>query len=374
MRVTLLTNLVPPYRSDAYNALHHRAMAAGGGLRVLCTQHREPQRNWSITTPAFDHITLPGVQIPLGENRTLSLPFSVTRAVCREPSDALILNGFGIAQWQAQNWALKHRIPTVMQFDGWAGSDAAYDNPLRRRLRRVMIARADGFVAASSRGAAWFESHGASPDHIWIAPIPASFPMPDISANQTLAERQYDIVWCGRTTVSKGFDVFMRIAAGLSQAGIAKRIAIVGSTEIKRTTRLTQSFGLGEPVDVFGQLAPDQLPPILTTSKIALFPSRNDAYGVGVIDAIACGAVALASPFTGCAPDILRGPEILPIDNPQGWITACKRLLDAPHLLEDTRLHQARAIANNTPAHHSDTIWQAVHQAVNHNPGMRRWG
>lgn len=369
----MLTNLVPPYRSVAYDALHHRAMTAGGGLRVLCTQHREPQRNWSITTPAFDHITLPGVRIPLGENRTLSVPFRVTRAVCREPSDALIINGFGIAQWQAQNWALKHRIPTVLQFDGWAGSDADYDNPLRRRLRRIMIARTDGFVAASSRGAAWFEGHGASPDLISVAPIPASFPLPDISANQNLAERQYDIVWCGRTTASKGFDLFMRIAAGLSQAGIAKRIAIVGSTGIKSTTMLTQSSGLGDQVDVFGQLPPDQLPPILTNSKIAVFPSRNDAYGVGVIDAIACGAVALASPFTGCAPDILRGSEILPIDNSRGWIATCKRLLDAPQLLEDTRLHQARAIANNNPAHHSDTMWQAVHQAVNHNPDMRRW-
>ena len=374
MRVTLLTNLVPPYRSDAYNALHHRAMAAGGGLRVLCTQHREPQRNWSITTPAFDRMTLPGVQIPLGENRTLAVPFGVTRAVCREPSDALIINGFGIAQWQAQNRALKHRIPTVLQFDGWARSDAVYDNPLRRRLRRIMIARADGFIAASLQGSAWFESHGVSPDRIWIAPIPASFPLPDISTNQNLAERQYDIVWCGRATVSKGFDIFIKVAAELSQAGIAKRIAIVGSTDVKSTTRLAKSSGLGDPVDIFGQLSPDQLPPILTKSKIALFPSRNDAYGVGVIDAIACGAVALASPFTGCAPDILRGLEILPIDNPQGWITACKHLLDTPHLLEDTRLHQARAIANNNPNHHSDIMWQAIHQAANHNPDMRRWG
>lgn len=319
-------------------------------------------------------MTLPGVRIPLGENRTLAVTFGVTRAVCRKPSDALIMNGFGIAHWQAQKWALKHRIPTVLQFDGWAGSDATYDNPIRRRLRRIMIARSGGFVAASSRGAAWFESHGASPDHISVAPIPASFPLPDISANQNLAQRQYDIVWCGRTTVSKGFDLFMRIASELSQAGIAKRIAIVGSTDIKSTTRLTQSSGLGDRVDVFGQLPPDQLPPILTNSKIALFPSRNDAYGVGIIDAIACGAVALASPFTGCAPDILRGPEILPIDNPQDWITACKHLLGKPYLLEDTRLHQARAIANNTPTHHSDTMWQAVHQAVNHNPDVRRWG
>lgn len=368
MRVTVLTNLVPPYRSDAYDALHHRAMAVGGSLRVLCTQHSEPQRNWSISTPAFDHVILPGVQIPLGENRTLAVAFGVTRTVCQIPTDALVLNGFGITQWQVQNRAVKRGIPTILQFDGWAGSDAAYTNVFRRKLRRIMIARADGFIAASARGAEWFENHGASPDHISIAPIPPSFPRPDITANRAMAERQYDIVWCGRTTVSKGFDVFVRIATELCQTGIAKRIVIVGSTDVANTTRLVASAGLGKRVSLFGQLPPDQLPPILTNSKIALFPSRNDAYCVGAIDAIACGAVALASPMTGCAPDVLRPSEILATDKPQDWIRACKRLLKTPQIIDDTRLHQANAITNNHPIHHSNTIWQAVDRVVNRKP------
>ncbi|WP_167723567.1 glycosyltransferase family 4 protein [Thalassospira sp. HF15] len=372
--MTLLTNLVPPYRSAAYDALHHRAVATGGGLRILCTQQREPQRNWSIPKPAFEHVTLPGVQVPLGENRTLAIPFGVKRTLMRKPTDVLILNGFGIAQWQAQNWAFNRGIPSILQFDGWSGSDAAYANPLRRSLRRAMIARAEGFIAASARGAEWFAVHGASSDHTSIAPIPPSFPVPDIAANRTGKERQYDIVWCGRTTTSKGFDVFMQTVEELSRAGIAKRIAIVGRTDIPKTKRLAASCGPGAQVEIFEQLAPDHLPPILTNGKITLFPSRNDAYGVGVVDAISCGSVALASPMTGCAPDILCGQEILPIDDPEVWTSACKRLLGNPELLESTRQHQAMAITQNTPDHHCYSIWQAVCQAVNRKADSRRWG
>tara|TARA_B100000674_G_scaffold161919_1_gene129504 strand:- start:5161 stop:6315 length:1155 start_codon:yes stop_codon:yes gene_type:complete len=370
VRVTLLTNLVPPYRFAAYDALHHRAISAGGGLRVLCTQHREPQRNWATPKANFEQVTLPGVQIPLGENRTFTLPFGVTRPLADQPTDALVLAGFGIAQWQAQNWAWKRGIPTVLQFDGWSGSDAAYANPVRRRLRQMMISRADGFIAAGTRGATWFESHGIARENISIAPIPPSFSVPEASTNRM----QYDLLWCGRTTRSKGFDVFIQVAEALSKAGIVARVAIVGSTNIAETIATLRASGINDQADVFGQLPPDQLPAILTNSKIALFPSRNDAYGVGVIDAISCGTVALASPMTGCAPDILCRPEILPTDVPNDWIKACEQLLGTPALLETTRQNQAKAIINNDPVHHGETIWNAINQAAHRKSETRQWG
>ncbi|KJE34425.1 hypothetical protein UF64_15240 [Thalassospira sp. HJ] len=317
---------------------------------------------------------MPGVQIPLGENRTFALPFGVTRTLSAQPTDALVLVGFGIAQWQAQNWALKRGIPTVLQFDGWSGSDAAYANPVRRRLRRMMVSRADGFIAASTLGAAWFESHGIARENISIAPIPPSFTTPEACVNRMMANRQYDLLWCGRTTRSKGFDVFIKTAEALSKAGIAKRITIVGSTDIAETIATLRASGINDQADVFGQLPPDQLPAILTNSKIALFPSRNDAYGVGVIDAIACGVVALASPMTGCALDILSTPEILPIDVPDRWFKACEQLLGNPALFETTLQQQAKAIISNNPVHHGETIWNAINQAAHRKSGTRKWG
>lgn len=374
MRVTLLTNLVPPYRTAAYDALHQRAKRAGGALRVLCTHPREPQRNWAAPNGDFECATLPGVHIPLGENRSFAIPFGVIRALGDTGTDALILAGFGIAQWQAQNWALMRSIPTILQFDGWSGSDAVYANPVRRKLRNAMIARANGFVAASSRGAAWFKSHGIAPDAIKIAPIPPSFKLPAMSSRRAMADRQYDLLWCGRTTRSKGFDVFIRVATKLAQARTIHQIAIIGSTDIEHTTQRLISAGLFDLADVFGQLPPDQLPPYLGKSKIALFPSRNDAYGVGVIDAIKCGAVALASPMVGCAADVLRAPETLSTDDPEIWVGTCQRLLGNADLWQRSRQSQITATTDNTAQHHSETIWQAVIDAAHRKSAGRQWG
>lgn len=364
VKVTLLTNLVPPYRTNAYDALHHRAVSAGGGLRIICTQQGEPQRNWPATTASFMHERLPGLLLPLGENRTLSIPCGVTRTLQKSPPSVLILAGFGIAQWQAQNWARQRRIPTILQFDGWAGSDDAYANPVRRKLRQHMIARAAGFIAASTRGVAWFEQQGTPNQKVAIAPIPSSLEAPDKTSLKDRENRQYDLLWCGRTTNSKGFDRFVEIAEKLFKQGITDKIAIVGSTDIANTTQLVSAIGVSERTDVFAQLPPDQLPAILNNAKLCLFPSRNDAYGVGVIDAITCGAVVLASSMVGCAPDVLENSEILPVDNDKAWVTACTRLLSDPDHWEQTREIQAGKINFNTPTHHGAAMWDAITHAT----------
>lgn len=373
MKVTLLTNLVPPYRTDAYDALHRRAVSAGGGLRVICTHPSEPQRNWPSTTGTFPRTLLPGFQVPLGENRTLSIPFGVIRALQNAPPSVLILAGFGIAQWQAQTWARQHRVPTILQFDGWAGSDDAYTNPLRHKIRQHMIARANGFIAASARGAAWFEQHGVPSQKVVIAPIPASFSTPDTPDVAGARDRRYDLLWSGRTTRSKGFDRFIEIADQLFKQGLVNRIAIVGCTDIPNTTRLLARTGLSEHTNVFAQLPPDQLPAILMNVKLCLFPSRNDAYGVGVIEAITCGSVALASSMVGCAPDVLENSEILPVDNCAAWIAACTRLLSDLDHREQTRRRQAGKITRNTATYHGDAMWNAIERTTFEASENRRW-
>jgi glycosyltransferase involved in cell wall biosynthesis len=369
VKITVLTNLVPPYRFDAYGALHHHAVAAGGGLSVICSQRTEPQRNWPRKSGAFEHLELRGLQVPLGANRLFSLPFNLRRTVRATSPSVLILNGFGIAQWQAQNDAIAHAIPTILQFDGWIGSDKVYANPVRQKMRQSMISRANGFVAASTGGADWFEGMGAPRNCISIAPIPASFRAPKPVKRQSFQpteNRDFDLLWCGRTTLSKGFDTFLRVASALRQSATAQKIAILGSTNMDATTAALRSHALTECIDLFPQLSPDDLPALLTRAKLCLFPSLNDAYGVGVIDAIACGAVALASPMVGCSPDVLAPGEIIPTEQTAMWTERCEALLNDPALLEETRAAQVLKIAPNNATDHANTLWQTALSLVEH--------
>ncbi len=367
----MLTNLVPPYRLDAYNALHGLVSKAGGRLTVICTNRTEPQRNWPKISGDFKTQPLDGLVLPLGENRTFSIPIGTKNALHRASPDALILNGFGIAQWQAARWAHTRDIPTILQFDGWIGSDQSYGNPVRKHIRRQMIAKADGFVAASSRGKEWFQQLGAAETDISVAPIPISFPLPRTVPG--FAERPYELTWCGRTTKAKGFDVFLKIAAELKKRGIIKRIGIIGCTDIKRAQSDLSATVLSDTADLHPQLTPLELPKLLCHSKLCLFPSRNDAYGVGVIEAIACGAVALASPLVGCAPDMLDRSEIIDISSFEDWVTASQALLRNQILWQRTQQSQANKIKNSTPNHQAETLRQALQQASYKTKGVQRW-
>ncbi|MEQ8285990.1 glycosyltransferase family 4 protein [Thalassospira sp.] len=373
MKVALLTNIVPPYRFNAYEALHIHAKAAGGSLTVICTHHSEPQRNWPLRDAQFGHQLLRGIHLRLGENRLFSLPFGTLSTLNSIKPDSLILAGFGIAHWQAQNWALKQAIPTILQFDGWSGSDKFYLNPARRYVRHSMVAKADGFIAAGSRGQNWFENYRADPHAIGAAPIPTSFQSSPSMQNRPFSKRRYDVLWCGRTTQAKGFDHFLEIASSLAKAGTIHKIGIVGSTDSAATAHAINECGLSGITDIHGQLPPEQLPTFLGDAKLCLFPSHNDAYGVGVVEAISCGAVALASPAVGCAPDLLERNEILPTGNTTDWVAACTRLLENPDAWDRARQAQASKIRFNTPQHHADIMWQAVTRATHTSKAIRRW-
>ena len=363
VKVTLLTNLVPPYRRAAFDLLAERAKSVGGTCHFICTDAHEPQHIWAQETEKFSCRPLWAFRIPLGENRRLSFNFGVTRELARTAPNVLILSGFGPAMWRAQRWAKNHAIPTVVLFDGWQGSDVAYDNSVRRVLRQNMIADASGFIAASSRGKDWFETFGVPPDQITVSPIPTSFAPP--KAIPDFIHRPFDILWCGRTTTAKGFDTFLQIARILKSRQAITKIGIVGALNISKVKREVAEHGLLDITDIHPLLPPERLPSFLTQAKLCLFPSHNDAYGVGVLEAISCGTLVLASDAVGCAPDVLAPGQILSPDIALDWVEVCAALLTTPDEWDRIRTTQTTTISHNTADHHARSIWQAVLAARN---------
>lgn len=367
VKIALLTNLVAPYRRAAFNALAARAKSVAGSCHVICTDPNETQHIWPTKPVQFHCHPLPGIRVPLGENRRLSFNFGLTRTLLRITPNVLILSGFGPTMWRAQNWAKQHYIPTVLYFDGWHGSDSAYDNIARRFVRRAMIKQADGFIAAGTRGKQWFEAFGVPANHITIAPIPTSFTPPNTDLpdfdQRRFAQRPYDLLWCGRTTTPKGFETFLHTARMLKSQGALRKVGIVGALEPSTVAQQVAALGLSDITDIHPLLPPDQLPEFLTRAKLCLFPSHNDAYGVAVIDAIACGAIVLASTEVGCAVDVMAPAEIHSPDAPADWATACQKLLNDPDNWNQIRRAQSAKITDNTAAHHAAAIWQAADMA-----------
>lgn len=329
-------------------------------LHIITTQAGEPQRDWPIATGPYAQTRLPGLALPLGENRVLTFNTGLVASLKSIRPDIVIIAGFGPAQWRAAFWCKANHIPYIVQSDGWTGSERIYANPLRRRVRRYLMSGAAAEIAAGSKGADWFVQSGMEPRRIVIAPIPASFAVP-ASIAPPLETRRFDVLWCGRPTFSKGFEDFLCIVARLRDCHSVTGLHIVGIPDDDTIARKAITrYGLHDISTITAPVTPHRLSAIYQSARLFLLPSHNDAYGVAVIEAMQSGTVALASDRTGCAHDVLvAGETMLPVGKIDIWVEKCAALLRDNTTWHNTCTTQQTATAHLTAQYAADQMWRA---------------
>jgi glycosyltransferase involved in cell wall biosynthesis len=349
--------------------LAEMAQAKGGDFCIIRTHKTEPQRTWPDLTGPFSQIILPGIRLPLGENRAIAVTSSPVRHLARFTPDIVILAGFGLAMWQAHRWCRAHNIAYIIRFDGWARSDAVFVNPMRAKMRQIMIKHASGAMAASQPGKNWFLTHGMATGKIALVPIASSFaPLPD-NTLPGFNQRPYDLLWCGRPTKPKGFDHFLSLAAALYRQNAISRICIVGVPAHDNAILQAKLLhaGLCPITTVLPPVPPHHLAALYASARLFLLPSLSDAYGVAVVEAITCQAIALASDQVGVAHDVLvAGETMLPLPD-QGlnnWLGPVKRLLTDPAYRDRHLSLQKQAARTITPHLIAQHTWHACQTAI----------
>jgi glycosyltransferase involved in cell wall biosynthesis len=369
VKIALITNLIPPYRYYSHAILAKMVQASGGEFRIMRTHKTEPQRDWPDQTGPFSQIIFPGIKLALSENRSIAITSSPARHLAQFAPDVVIVSGFGWAMWQAHHWCRAQNIPYIVRFDGWAQSDAAFKNPLRAKMRCIMISHAKGAIAASAPGKQWFLDHGITADKISVIPIAPSFAPLSREALPDFDQRPYDLLWCARPTAQKGFDHFLSIASALSRQHAISRICIVGVPARNATAiqaKLT-ALRLGGITTLLAPMPPHKLAPVYASARLLLLPSLNDAYGVAVVEAMVCDTIVVASDQVGVARDVLAaGETMLPLPplGMENWVTSIKRLLADPAYRNRHLSLQKQAIVRNTPRNIAQQTWQACRAAI----------
>jgi glycosyltransferase involved in cell wall biosynthesis len=84
--------------------------------------------------------------------------------------------------------------------------------------------------------------------------------------------------------------------------GAAPRLLVVGEGDLRpRYERQAQALGLGERVRFAGRVGDDDLPRYYAASDLVVLPSvtRGEAFGVVLLEAMACGKPVVASDLPG---------------------------------------------------------------------------
>ena len=197
-------------------------------------------------------------------------------------------------------------------------SRAAYlAGPAARRLKIPLVAHTHDFVdlkyfrhtdvftptTAAQRD--YLLSEGIPAQGInWIPNFSSLAPVAGVQCNENVTK----IVALGRFVHKKGFDLLLRAFSRLADDAIRLYLAGDGA-ERRRLTDLAAALNLGDKVIFAGWQ--DDVRSFLLQGDLFVLPSRDEPFGIAVLEAMACGIPIIV---TKC-----HGPlEIL--DNDSAWL------------------------------------------------------
>lgn len=136
-----------------------------------------------------------------------------------------------------------------------------------------------------------------------------------------------DILHVGSTIPRKRIDVLLRIFAALRRRIPQARLVRAGGAFTRDQLKLLEKLGLEQAVVILPHLSDDVLAAVYRRAALLMQPSEREGFGLPVVEAMACGAVVVASELP-----VLRevGGEAAiycPVADVEAWTEAAVELL-----------------------------------------------
>ena len=353
-RVAVVTNLPAPYRLPLFKETSDRLGAAGSVFRVFFLGAGENGRPWMNQGAGadFDYRTLKSVPVGRGQRpRMLPLDlelalwqFHPTIVLCGGLSPAVALRASAVARLCRAAfgvWSGEHRRMPTAQAGG-----------IRAAARRLVARHADFGLAYGSLSVEYLRDLNKS--------------LPTVVARNTSAlgaaeapERRHDppgepqLLAVGDLgTPRKGIDI--AVAALRLMPELDCRLTVVGGGALLPTLK---AAARDDPrIEFLGPAPPDAMAAAYRDADVFLFPTREDVFGLALVEAMAAGLATISSLDAGATADLCLNESncLLVRDHtPRAWAAAIERLVN-DHALRTKLGRNARStIASRWTNRHS---------------------
>jgi glycosyltransferase involved in cell wall biosynthesis len=380
-RVAILPPVPVPYREPLFRSLAVRGRVDPHLIYLSASQPGWDQpAGWFPTVHDYSSELLPGRQLSRPGRSPVTLPRGVAGALSAASPDCVVSWEYGPATMRSLAWARRRRVPLLVFSELTPWSDAVL-SPLRRRVHRLLAARAHGFIVAGSQGVERLRALGVDPERVEVALQSADVSglagaagtggtAPAGGAGGAAPERDTGgpvrILAVGRLVPDKDLDVLIDAFARAGFADGEAELEIRGSGQLEGELR-ARAQRLGAPVLFPGPAAPGQLGAVYAAADVLALVSSYEPFGVTLREGAAAGLPLIASRRAGAVGDIAVEDEnalvIEPGDREQ-IAAALRRLVREPELRE--RLSAgSRAVTARHPLEADVEAWErAVLRAV----------
>lgn len=357
--------------SGNYNYVREGANQALNRLVRQCEDEGHSVRVYSpvTDTPAFEPegelVPVPAIRLPVrGEFRlALGLPADLREDIRRFAPDLVHVSTPDILDTRAQTFAKELGVPVVAsmhtRFETYFGYyGMSWARPLAEAHLRRFYRRSDHVLAPTPGLVAEMKQlRGDDRVSLWSRGVDRALFNPrrrdqEWRRAQGWSDDDLVLLFFGRLVVEKGVDDFVKVALRLRERGILVRPLIVGEGPARA------AFDGLEGAVFTGHLDGVELARAVASADILLHPSRTEAFGNVVLEAMASGVAVVCADTDSARALVDDGTTgfLCPLGDPDCFVRVISELAHNAELR-----HQVGAAAREVSSGFS---WDAASQSV----------
>lgn len=345
-KIVFITNIPSPYRVTLFDFL-------GNVFRekfsvIYCSE--------SISNLPWETIGLKHVNYKLRNIRvnllfkTFVFHIGILKNLQVIKPDIIVTGGIKMQMLIAIVYAKFYKKKHIVTTDAWELTEKGYSF-LHILIRRIIYKHADAFLPVGIKGKNNFLRYGVDQKKIFIVP----YTIDESKYYSKNGIKNYDIMFCGQLIERKMPLFFCEVAKGLNLMYRNIRVLILGKGPLENEIRsYFEKEGIQYSMPGFVQQ--NDIAQYFQNSKVFLFPTLSDGWGVVANEACASGLPVITCANAGVADDlIINGNNgfVLPL-LVESWVEHVSKLLSdivlyetfSKNSLEQVRKYSVENAAN----------------------------
>lgn len=300
-KVAIITNIPSPYRVDLFHYMQTRI--DDFSFHIIYTNRNEDNRSWNIPEEKFINTHILESRILKIRNkldtRYIHLPGNIGKVLSEIMPEVVVAMEYNPAALQAMLWVKRHGRKFVHWTDGTLHSERNIGT-VQKITRKIITSNADSCIASSTKAKEKLMAWGVPEEKIFISLLTV-----DISKFQKVDREPVSgrILYVGSMIPRKGLDL---LVDALPYVNCDFELRIVGNgtqKEIEQLKAAAEAKGILDKMIFCGFLQGEALTEEYRKAQVFVLPTREDCFGLVLLEAMCAGVPIVASKYADGAYD-----------------------------------------------------------------------
>lgn len=340
MKIALVTNIPVPYRIPVFQKISKKF---GNQFVVIYAAGREPNRLWELDITRFKYIFLKeNVHSKKDGFNFVHNNYDVWGHLLSIRPDIVITTGFNPTHLYAWMYAMVFKKNHICMTDSWIESEKSL-SLMHKIVRKIVFKSSSAFIGAGENSLGLYKSYGIHKNKLFKSCL--CIDNNRFTNSRSFYDREYDLIFSGHLAEHKLPLFFADVVENVSKKIPNIRVLIIGDGPLKNEL-FSKLDVAGIDYYYAGFVPQGELPKYYANTKLLLFTTKMDAWGVIINEAMASGTPVLSTPYTGAKNDLIIDGEsgfILDLDA-DIWSDKITELICNPGLWKKTSLNAKKSV------------------------------